>query len=96
MFRTKFKVIKVSAMRSGVKTNDGGKEEQWQARDVLLEEDNAEAFRAESAIITLFGEEANLVLAPGMKVEVTLFFTTHEYEGRTFNDVAYRKFEVVG
>ena len=97
MFRSKFKVIQVGAMRSGTKNqrDADGEEQQWQALDVVLEEDNPNAWRTESVLLTLWDEDANLALVPGMEVEVSLFLGTHEYNGDIYNDIHYKSLKVL-
>ena len=97
MFRSKFKVIQVGAMRSGTKNqrDADGAEQQWLALDVVLEEDNPNAWRTETAKLTLLGEDAKLALVPGMTVEVTLFLSTRMHDNKIYNEVLYKSLKVL-
>ena len=97
MFRSKFIVKKVGKLDSGVKNerDANGAEQKWQAREVVLEENNPQAWRTESVLLTLWGDDANLALVPGMEVEVSVFLGTHEYNGETYNDVHYKSLKVI-
>ena len=97
MFRSKFKVIQVGAMRLGTKNqrDADGEEQQWQALDVVLEEDNPNAWRTETAKVTLLGEDAKLALVPGMTVEVTLFLSTRMHDNKIYNEVLYKSLKVL-
>ena len=74
---------------------DDGAEQQWQALDVVLEEDNPNAWRTETAKVTLLGEDAKLALVPGMEVEVTLFLSTRMHDNKIYNEVLYKSLKVL-
>ena len=97
MFRSKFIVKKVGKLDSGVKNerDANGAEQKWQAREVVLEENNPQTWRTESVKVSLRGEDAYLALVPGMEVEMSIFLGTHEYNGEIYNDVHYKSLKVI-
>ena len=97
MFRSKFIVKKAGELQSGVKNerDASGAEQKWKMREVWLEENNPNAWRTESVLLTLWDEDANLALVPGMEVEVSLFLGTHEYNGDIYNDIHYKSLKVL-
>lgn len=96
MFRSRFIVKKAGELQSGVKNerDANGAEQRWQARDVVLEENNPQSWRTESVVVRLLGDDASLALVPGMEVEVSIFLGTHEFNGDIYNDVHYKALKV--
>ena len=97
MFRSKFIVKKVCESKPVTKNerDADGNEVKTQKREVVLEENNPQAWRTESVLLTLWGDDANLALVPGMEVEVSVFLGTHEYNGETYNDIHYKSLKVI-
>ena len=97
MFRSKFIVKKAGELQSGVKNerDASGAEQKWKMREVWLEENNPNAWRTESVLLTLWDEDANLALVPGMTVEVTLFLSTRMHDNKIYNEVLYKSLKVL-
>jgi len=69
---------------------------QWRCWEIIIEENNPEAYRPESAVVKLWNEDADYALVPGMEIELSLFIHKREgSNGKFYNEVGYRALKVL-
>ena len=99
MFRSKFIVKKVGELQKKQpeeNANGADSTHQWRYREIIIEENNLEAYRPESAVVKLWDADADYALSPGMEIEVSLFLRARVgSNGKDYNEVDYRALKVM-
>ncbi len=86
-----YKIKKLLDVRSGVSKRTGT---EWKSRDVVLEAEQNVSY-PDLVVATLNGEMIDkFAVGEGDTVGVELGFRAHEYEGKWFNSVSIRNFDL--